>query len=534
MTDRALKTALSKPIGDAERVLLERRPAVNPYLIAARMVADRLAWDMRPESWRSRAKFRALHNKYRGQKAVIMGTGPSLNWVDLASLKDTYCFGLNKIHLLFARTEFRPSSIVIADPITIDQCAPFLQATELPLFLGAGALGLIKPSPKRLFFHASSVNRRFATDCSMSLCGGGTVAYVALQIAHYMGFSAVALVGCDNSYTQKGPHGSLILVREQDSNHFDPAYSASQVIMSDSTIEKEASFDAAREVYEASGRLLVNATVGGSLRSCGGCRWTIFCDFDMLTRQWVEGTMNIALLTGRGGSVSLPDKNVLPVLGRPMMAYPAIMAKSAKLIDDVYLSTDGENLKRVGRDLGLKIIDRPEELARPTSQHRVAIEHALRILAADGVFPEILVVLMCNVGTHRPGLIDDCVRVLLENPQIDSVVTVDERNEFHPLRAKRRSANGLLEPFVAIQGKVSTNRQDLEPCYFLDHSLWALRVSTCFGNEAVGQPPWDFMGNHIYGLPNRGAIDIHSVEDMAYTEAWLRELGWSETAIPEA
>ena len=93
--------------------------------------------------------------------------------------------------------------------------------------------------------------------------------------------------------------------------------------------------------------------------------------------------MNIALLTGRGGSISLPDKNILPVLGRPMMAYPAIMAKEAKLIDDVYLSTDGESLKQVGREMGLKIIDRPAELALPTSQHRDAIEHALdRVLQA--------------------------------------------------------------------------------------------------------------------------------------------------------
>jgi len=243
--------------------------------------------------------------------------------------------------------------------------------------------------------------------------------------------------------------------------------------------------------------------------------------------------MNIALLTGRGGSVSLPDKNVLPILGRPMMAYPALMAQRAKLIDDVYLSTDGEALKKAGRALGLKIIDRPPELALPTSQHRDAIEHALDHLAAQGVRPDIVVVLLCNVGTHKPGLIDRCVQILLDNPELDSVVTIDERNEYHPLRAKRRDAAGMLEPFIATTSKVSTNRQDLEPCYFLDHTFWALRVKSCFGKTAEGQPPWDFMGRNIYGLPNRGAIDIHSVEDMAYTEAWLRQQGWTEDTVPE-
>jgi len=238
--------------------------------------------------------------------------------------------------------------------------------------------------------------------------------------------------------------------------------------------------------------------------------------------------MNVALLTGRGGSVSLPDKNILPVLGRPMMAYPLLMAKESKLIDDIYLSTDGEALKEIGREMDVKIIDRPKELALPTSQHRDAIEHALKVMKEDGVEPEILVVLLCNVGTHRQGLIDECVQLLIDNPELDSVVTTDERNEYHPFRAKRMSDDGLLEPFVEVEGKVSTNRQDLEPCYFLDHTFWALRVSTCFGQYTHGQPPWDFMGNRILGVLNKGAIDIHTKEDMAYTEEWLRQNGWSE------
>jgi CMP-N,N'-diacetyllegionaminic acid synthase len=242
--------------------------------------------------------------------------------------------------------------------------------------------------------------------------------------------------------------------------------------------------------------------------------------------------VNVALLTGRGGSVSLPDKNILPVLGRPMMAYPAIMAKESVLIDEIYLSTDGEGLKEVGRELGLNIINRPPELALPTSQHRDAIEHALLDMADKGVHPEIIVVLLCNVGTHRPGLIDHCVQLLLDHPELDSVVTIDELNEYHPLRAKRMGDDGLLEPFIMSEEKISTNRQDLEPCYFLDHTFWALRTSTCFGKHTHGQPPWDFMGNRILGVPNSGAIDIHTKEDIAYTEAWLKSHGWDEDNIP--
>jgi len=241
--------------------------------------------------------------------------------------------------------------------------------------------------------------------------------------------------------------------------------------------------------------------------------------------------MNIALLTGRGGSVSLPNKNVVKILNRPIMTYPALMAKEAKTIDDVYISTDGEKLIEVAKEIGIKVIKRPKELARPDSQHKDAIIHALNWLNEKGIYPEIIVVLLCNVGTHIPGTIDKCVNILKNDSTIDSVVTIDERNEYHPLRAKKRNKKGFLEPFLEINPntKISTNRQDLEPCYFLDHSLWALRVENCFNTTVQGQPPWDFMGKNIVGVPFSGAIDIHTPYDIAYTEEWLRRNGWEKT-----
>ena len=238
--------------------------------------------------------------------------------------------------------------------------------------------------------------------------------------------------------------------------------------------------------------------------------------------------MNIALLTGRGGSVSLPDKNIIKVLNRPMMAYPALMAKQAKNIDDVYISTDGEKLISIANEMNIKIIRRPKELAQPDSQHKDAILHALNWLETRNIYPEIIVVLLCNVGTHLSGTIDKCIDILKSNPDIDSAVTIDERNEYHPLRAKKMGPDGYLSPFLDLDPnlKISTNRQDLEPCYFLDHSLWAIKVDNCLRQGCKGQAPWDFLGNKIIGVPLKGAIDIHTLADVAYTEEWLKQNGW--------
>ena len=93
---------------------------LSPYRIAASLVKDRLVWDITFNSWRHRKRIKSVHNKYYGQKAVILCNGPSLNDVDFDLLGNVYCFGLNKINLLFDRTDFRPSAIVAVNPFIID------------------------------------------------------------------------------------------------------------------------------------------------------------------------------------------------------------------------------------------------------------------------------------------------------------------------------------------------------------------------------------------------------------------------------
>ena len=86
-----------------------------------------------------------------------------------------------------------------------------------------------------------------------------------------------------------------------------------------------------------------------------------------------------ALLTGRGNN-TLKDKNVLPVLGRPLCQYPALAAKKCKLINDFFVSSDDEKILMAAEEIGYKRIVRPKELAQPTSQHIDAIIHALSVM----------------------------------------------------------------------------------------------------------------------------------------------------------
>lgn len=227
-----------------------------------------------------------------------------------------------------------------------------------------------------------------------------------------------------------------------------------------------------------------------------------------------------ALLTGKGNN-TLKDKNILDILGHPVLYYPANAAKKAKTISAYYCSSDGERILSTAEGYGYTPIVRPAELAMPNSQHVDCILHALDVMKEKNDSPDILVVLLANNVTVKSQWIDDCVQLMQNDDTLTAVVPVFEANEFHPLRAKRPNPDGTLSMYEQnITGQVSTNRQDLPPCLFLAHNFWVLNVENLLSGKE-GQPPWAFMGNRIMSYPIEEALDIHSHTDLIIANDWI-------------
>lgn len=210
---------------------------------------------------------RSWRNRYNGGKAVILCNGPSLLKVDfeLLSARKTFCFGLNKINLLFDKTSFRPDCVVAVNSFVIDQNSVFFNETNLPLFLDLHATKHVRPRENVAYLHHNPFHY-FARDCSVSLFQGYTVTYVALQLAFHFGFREVALVGADHTFAEKGPGSMTVVSGDHDPNHFDPKYfSGGMKWQLADLFESEVGYTMARQMYGAFGGRVVNSTVGGKL-----------------------------------------------------------------------------------------------------------------------------------------------------------------------------------------------------------------------------------------------------------------------------
>lgn len=198
-------------------------------------------------------------NAFAGQKAVILCNGPSLNDVDFEDLQGVFCFGLNKINLLFERTDFRPDCIVAINNLVIRQNADFYMQCDIPIFLNAVHARQFLPFGEK-HIHLCCYENGFSKRPARFVSQGGTVTYAALQLAYFMGFSEVALVGCDHYFSSSGTPHKILQGQMHDPNHFDKNYFANQAWHAPDLAMSEKSYAEALCAYEQSGRRLVNAS----------------------------------------------------------------------------------------------------------------------------------------------------------------------------------------------------------------------------------------------------------------------------------
>jgi hypothetical protein len=249
--------------------------------------------------------------------------------------------------------------------------------------------------------------------------------------------------------------------------------------------------------------------------------------------------MICALLLGREGSSGFPKKNVYPVLGRPLVAYPLMTAAGSASVDRVYVSTDSPALKRIGLEYGARIIDRPPHLASKAALGEDAFAHGyhaiVQEIAAEGESVELMVLLFANAATITPALIDEGVRALRANPDLDSAVSVSCYNMWSPLRARKIHDDGLLHPFVPFEtfgdpATLNCDRDSQGDVWFADMGVSIVRPR-CLQNLHAGLLPQKWMGRKIFPLKQWGGLDVDYEWQIPLVEYWLLAHGAEPVAV---
>jgi hypothetical protein len=236
-------------------------------VLRATRLYDRVArasYDLSADGQRSRAAIRELRDVGRGRRAFVWGNGPSLGTMDLAPLRDEVTFGLNRVTLLFDRIGYATTYVVSVNDLVVEQAGTEILATDRPTFLSWHSRRFVQRD--RAIFLPTSRAREFSLDPARAIWEGATVTYVALQLAYYMGYDPVILIGVDHSFSTKGPAHKEVTSTGDDPNHFDARYFGKGFRWQLPDLDtSEIGYHLARRAYEADGRQVIDATVGGKL-----------------------------------------------------------------------------------------------------------------------------------------------------------------------------------------------------------------------------------------------------------------------------
>ena len=229
---------------------------------------------------RSKSEIAKLKNKFKGERCFIVGNGPSLNDIDMSLLDNEYSFAVNSIYYKTREMGYKPTFYVVEDPHVINDNLKEINEYQCDyMFFPSKFKSKFNKGDNRYFLNLdySFYNDvspyyevpRFSQDLSEEAFCGQSVTIVNLQLAYYLGFTEVYLVGMDFSYNVPDSakvDGNVIESTEDDVNHFHPDYFGKGKKWHDPKLHNVLkSYRLARLMYEIDGRKVINATVGGKL-----------------------------------------------------------------------------------------------------------------------------------------------------------------------------------------------------------------------------------------------------------------------------
>ena len=215
--------------------------------------------------WNRRDRLFQLKNRHCGQRCVLVANGPSLNRMELAFLRREITIGLNKIYLGIKKFGFYPRYFAAVNDKVIAQSAQQINALSCVKFISKRCAHLVPENALTYHINTNTPLDRFCRDITQGVHEGWTVTYVALQIAYFLGFKEVIIIGMDHHYKYTGNPNETSRFDGPDPNHFSHDYfGGGQTWDNPDLVHSEESYRIARAEYEQDGRSIIDATLDGA------------------------------------------------------------------------------------------------------------------------------------------------------------------------------------------------------------------------------------------------------------------------------
>ncbi len=226
----------------------------------------------------------------------------------------------------------------------------------------------------------------------------------------------------------------------------------------------------------------------------------------------------IAIITARGGSKRLPNKNILDLAGQPLISWTIEAAKNCDLIQEVVVSTDSMEIKEIAEKYNATVpFLRPENLSNDTASSFDVVKHCIDYYKNEENREfEYLILLQPTSPLRTSEDISNAIH-LLEHKNADAVVSICE-TDHSPLWSNTVDDNLSLDNFLRDEVK-NTRSQDLPSYYRINGAIYICKIS-----EFLKQKTF-FLNQNIFGykMSMDSSVDIDTKLDFIVADFYLKE-----------
>jgi len=217
----------------------------------------------------------------------------------------------------------------------------------------------------------------------------------------------------------------------------------------------------------------------------------------------------IAIIPARGGSKGIPNKNIVEVVGKPLIAYTIETALQSKYLDRVVVSTDSEKIACISKDWGADVpFLRPSHLATDNAKTIDTIIHTLEQVEEKYDY---VMLLQPTQPLRRVKHIDEAIEQIVEKNQ-HSLVSISPVKQ-HPILMRKIDENGRA---ISLLGENSTvRRQDFREVYIVDGTIYINKIDENLTSET------SLNDNEYVYYTNDNSIDIDTFDDLEILTKFL-------------
>lgn len=222
----------------------------------------------------------------------------------------------------------------------------------------------------------------------------------------------------------------------------------------------------------------------------------------------------IAFIFARGGSKGVKRKNIRPLGGKPLIAYSIEGAKQSSLINDIYVSTEDDEIAKISASYGAKVIERPKELAEDDSPEWLSWQHAINSVEDFDIF----ISLPATSPFRNLQDIERSIQKLKNEPSADAIISVTQASRnpwFNMVRLDQEGCAELVNP--SSLAPLIARRQDAPLIYDVTTISFTTSPSFIKNNDGL------FDGKvKTIEIPQERSLDIDTEFDFLTAEALQR------------